>query len=606
VTDNSPSGLSRRDVLTAAAALPWLTLPGACVSVRRQPAEVVFADMHIHLFNAHDLPAGKFLVEVLFRKQQLPRLLKAVIDTIVRRIQPRAISALREKARLEGAALVSEDLAEWTPERFGAEVGAWARNRVDDETTPNPFAAPVDDGETGLGLFADAAEMRAAYDELIAAVVNEGESSAEAVVQGREQQSTAVDRAFARLAQQAETPQVSDVGEISEAVVPTLPASPVQCGAESCPERPYSMSVPAILRYLGWGYLMLKSREAHLNDYARMSRARGERPGLVLHHLVDYDEWLGSGRLPGSSHSDQVEVADSLSRVFAVARPGRPAIELKTFAGFCPLKHALEVRRSGRPVSFEAQLTQVAQGKITGFKLYPPMGFQAWGNSALQNRDFNPSSAYRVRHFRRWSGEFGSSPDGHEIGAAIDASLRSFFTVCAAEDIPLMAHAGPGNEAGPDFGQRANPRHWYHVAKEYRLRLSLGHLVNSAEDFVCALRAGRSPECVWALGASRLLLDPAHPLRSRVWGDLGFMPELIESPALAAEFFYWLKLVYGPQDPKLTRILYGSDYVMVGAMARYGRHLSAMRAGMNAASYDQETIDNILISNGRRFLTRMT
>lgn len=72
--------VSRRAMLAATAALPvLLALAGGCVAVRPgPPAAVAFADMHIHLFNAHDLPVGKFLVEVLFREQRLPRLLKAV------------------------------------------------------------------------------------------------------------------------------------------------------------------------------------------------------------------------------------------------------------------------------------------------------------------------------------------------------------------------------------------------------------------------------------------------------------------------------------------------------------------------------------------------
>ena len=583
---------SRRDVLAAVSMMPLLAT--GCRHFDRAPPAFGYADLHVHLFNAHDLPVGMFLVDVIFRDLDLPRALKAVIDYLARAAARRAISAARERQRLEGVEPALSDEARSTPEAFAADFAAWAREGA--------FREPVP-----AYLFADEEELRAGYEELVQAVVADFQRSSTDAVRRRyganlaaPSASRVVEQALSDLARRAESSAEAAPGEN---LVGAFEA-PVSrgCGEEACPDRPYSTSLAAILRYLGWAYLMLKSREYHLASYLRLAAHQGEQPKAIVNHLVDYDAWLGADRLPGSSHVQQVEVAHALADKYRIARGGLPAVELRTFAGFCPLKHALEVRRAGEAPTFEALLTLADEGKVAGFKLYPPMGFQPSGNRALPNQAFDPRSNIRAGHFRTWSAEFGGAPTGHEIGSALDSSLESLYAVCERKSLPLMAHAGPGNQAGPSFGQRANPSHWISVAERYALRLSLGHLVNSAEDFVCAVRAQSRPPCVWALDAAPRLLNPNSGLRATVYGDLAFMPELIENPALATAFFAALAAVFGPADPKLTRIIYGSDYIMLGTMKDYDRHLSVMRGAMSRAGYDEETIANILERNALRYL----
>jgi hypothetical protein len=212
---------------------------------------------------------------------------------------------------------------------------------------------------------------------------------------------------------------------------------------------------------------------------------------------------------------------------------------------------------------------------------------------------FDPGYAGMTSGYRRWKAAGGGA-----LGKALDGSLDEFFGYCAAARLPVMAHAGPGNGAGKGYGERANPLGWVAVAGRHAIRLSLGHLVNSARDFVTAARGPRPfPDCVWSLHASVALLDPSRgDLKATVYGDLGYMPELINDPALATEFFRSLRDVFGRADPQLTRILYGTDWIMMGHERNNSRYLEAVVAAMGRAGYSEEQKHNILYANARRFL----
>lgn len=84
------------------------------------------------------------------------------------------------------------------------------------------------------------------------------------------------------------------------------------------------------------------------------------------------------------------------------------------------------------------------------------------------------------------------------------------------------------------------------------------------------------------------------------------MPVLIEgggaSEALCKRFFEVLRIVYGKNDPDLTRILYGTDWLMVGHERHNQRYLKAMVRGMEAAGYSDRQKENILWSNTQAFL----
>ena len=92
----------------------------------------------------------------------------------------------------------------------------------------------------------------------------------------------------------------------------------------------------------------------------------------------------------------------------------------------------------------------VERAGFIGVKLYPPVGFLPLGNA-------------------------GFSPDAAR-GQALDQALRALYATCEAEEIPITAHASPGNEFALGYGQLAAPERWAPVLREFpNLRLNFGH-----------------------------------------------------------------------------------------------------------------------------------
>src|SRR3546814_6312262 len=89
-----------------------------------------------------------------------------------------------------------------------------------------------------------------------------------------------------------------------------------------------------------------------------------------------------------------------------------------------------------------------------------------------------------------------------EIGDRLDASLDSFFRYCAAEDIPVIAHAAMSNGSMAGADTMAAPLHWLERAKTVAtygrsaLRICLGHFdMDAFNDLVLAeaLKMNRDP-----------------------------------------------------------------------------------------------------------------
>lgn len=341
----------------------------------------------------------------------------------------------------------------------------------------------------------------------------------------------------------------------------------------------------------------------HIRHYMDRYRTDSARTRLVVNHLVDYDCWLQDGPGPGSAHLAQIELMGSLARVAA----RRHDVDIRTFAGFCPLKHALEVRR-GEETTLSRLIARRGRHGVSGFKLYPPMGFKPWGNAELRAADFSrPTGADVV--LPQWLAAGGSAED-NSLGMALDAALEAFYRECEVHGLPIMAHAGPSNEAHPGWRMRAEIKHWEQVrARHPTLRISLGHLVNQAQPFVRVVMPDTAVPCydldlddvVWARD-SPLRLFAADSSPSLVWGDLSYMPELMEDAGLARNFFLALKQHLAPVDPDLEHILYGSDWIMMGNEPRDERYLGTIIRGMEAASYSERQIDNILWANAFRWL----
>jgi hypothetical protein len=513
-------------------------------------------DAHAHLFNASDLPVANFVRYVILpnRYSTMPGWAKAVIDLFARFYKNLAVTAKAELGLAAG--LGSSDL---DPDTFGTRIAEFINREMD--------AASARTGD------AESLELARSYRLLNSAVAADAGGAEAAFIDA----ARASPSAFAEAARKSEAGSVAPGEKLDNRLSPAFQAD----------------SLGDAVRMVGWGYELLRSRNAHVRTYLSRFRAAGAVPDRLLNHLVDYDAWLDDGPAPGSSHFEQVELMARISDRY------RGTIDIATFAGYCPLKHSIE-RLKGAPTTLDRLLSFQTAGKVAGFKVYPPMGFRPAGNAALGDADFDPKEKGRRTAIDRWRAAGGQEP----LGRALDSSLDLFYATCASRGIPIMTHAANSNGAGPAFSRRADHHFWKQVTSRHPIRLSLGHLADRVQPFVKAVTKGPPyPSDIWALATSIELLD-ASSVGAQVYGDIGYMEELIDNPDLARNFFVALRTAYGPRDPELTRILYGTDWIMLGIERHHRRYLEQVIAGMRAANYSAVQQRNILGDNLRRFLKR--
>lgn len=561
--------VDRRTLIAAAVGAGFLGgCAGGASAARTPTAGTPVADAHVHLFNAADLPISGFVRHVYlpgrFPDGSLPDWARALAGFFLEVVHPLAEISIR--AEYVRSLFPPKKV---TPESFGQRAAEHV-----DELTSQPLrpgagslhgfaATPSADQELGLRRSYDALGEAAAA---AAGVGSGARPLGDPFLKSAPARRESFERfrfAFTELARRAEGGS---------------PATFAAFATSSTDEQ------SDFARLIGWAYLMCLSRTRHLEEYLRTYSRDGLRPRLLVNHLVDYDMWLGSRPRRIATQRRQVEFMARL------ARRHRPQVDVLTFAPFDPLKNAIERKRGGRTTLQYFQQAYV-DGKIAGFKLYPPMGFRALGNATLANSKFAPGDGIQQTALRAWNSEAS-------LGKALDEALGDFYTWSTDEkiDAPLMAHAAPGNLASKAFRERVDPVWWERaVAAHPRLRLSFGHLVDSAADFVAAVKSGDHAG-VWALGApTRLFANP----NTRVYGDLGYMPKLVERPELAKDFFVALRKHYG--EAGLQRILYGSDWIMLGQEPGSGDYLGRLRDGMKAAGYGA-LVDDVCWNNTRRYL----
>jgi hypothetical protein len=579
------------------------------------PLSCDFGDVHTHFFNLSDLPARGFLQLVLIpnRFPNLPGILVALADLLVRAGKLYAPSIARERQRQYCRSVASSDgqvsadtVAKFMADRLRRRSSAGLRK----SGSPGAIlaAAPTDDldqsylalvqllneldvrksGGQGVGL--DGPDLDVDPDFL------------RSMLEGNE--------AFVRKAD----PAASAVPDEPFARCKTEPAA---CPGEACeqevslPPDLQKLEIPAILR---WAYEMLLPRCVHVRDYLSRTRHLEFRPRLLVHHLVDYDRWIGDGPRGRSSHAAQISFWTDY------ADQAKPTLELHSFAGYDPLKHAEQRLRGSTPwfntlaEYYRNQRHQRPGRRISGFKLYPPMGFKPLGNLAC---DFAGTERARGIVGRRWRRERALRE--RDLGAELDKSLREFYRFCVEERAPILSHAIPGNQAACCFGQRANPKHWIPVLEKRefaQLRLCLGHIVNSGRCFIDGVKVWRAHRCpekrnqlvppqVWTLHGTAELLRRSTAGEMDVYADIGYLSEVLdpaEGEGFSADFFRALKFYCDEVDPGCRRIMFGSDWIMIGHEGHYETYTSRILGGMEAAGWPDDWKANFMSENLKRFL----
>jgi len=588
------SCLSRRVLLAGASALvsgcaAWPKLPPKPDGVRR----VGVVDTHVHLFNASDLPIAGFLKFTALRAYADVAAVRALIDLFSTVVKPFSITVKSELAALERR--MRPPPPEVSAERFAQLATNRSQGLEPQANPPAPTAALATDqalldGYSDLAaillavntgdfvLATSALEMKAAGQTKNVAQVQTLHRQAflsAARSQGREP-----DRLEADAQRAAQF--FSGHGFVKGQALGAADFDPAEFFS-------------SIARTVSWGFILMQPRSNHLKRYLETFSAPDAQPVTIVNLLVDYDHWVGDQAADDSSLADQITFWAKAAEYY------RGKIELRTFAGYCPLKHAYDRREHGEAGGYLAGLeTAFTQGKIAGLKFYPPMGFYPIGNEAYDDAHFVGQDGVGDRVVKAWQ----KSP-APLLGAALDQALTETYAMCKRRGVPILSHAGPSNFTAINFADRPDPLGWGRVAQAYpSLHIMMGHFAFDAQEFVDAMAGRPTQHPVWAMTSTASVLK-ANP---NVFIDLAYVNEILgaspERRKLATAFFEALhRYCVGADHNFYGQIAYGSDWIMLQREGDQRRYLEIMRKELTSPAWPQDAVSKIFIKNGERFLS---
>lgn len=527
---------SRRDMahlLSAAIALPLLegcfpdftSLPSPPA-----PLRIPIIDAHCHIFNASDLPAARFIRYAIIK--DLP---KAEISTLA----------------IQDPDLVDELLA----------LIIWIIGQS---------RAPSADEE--IGVLDGKAEKRVAAADSAA---NAAESKARVgqFIQG------------GPIAVEGGPPRSFD--RIRQALVHA--ANPGQIGVSNAPltakdaaavaEKSYH-SDTLVGRYMRWASMFTRYRYALAEELIIEHRSqngapRGFEPLLLTPALVDYDKWLGED-VSASPLPRQVELMSRLSR-----RPD--GVPIHGYVPFDPLRAAYFRKGIENPVFDPIGLVRKALNEdgFLGVKVYPPMGFRAYGNEGQEQR-------YADTIIKA----LGKGHVGHEL----DASLSSLYDTCVELHAPILAHAAASNGPGSLL---ADPAYWLPVFKKWPdLHVCLAHF-GELDQISAGAPAQSLPDNSWEWTFGRYIA--ANP-NAPVFTDVSYFSEILDTatwPHYADSVKRYLALF----DPDCRHLVFGTDWIMLGREKSADIYTGTLYDFFQTAcGLDKERLGRLFVGNAIRFL----
>lgn len=343
-------------------------------------------------------------------------------------------------------------------------------------------------------------------------------------------------------------------------------ASPT--GLQTGERREYRHHTPFI-QTIRWAGLLTRPR---VDILAELGRLYGG-PSLIRifsPSLVDFGAWFLT--------DEDVTPTDDLIDLFSAIAKGYPDALIINFAPFCPLRAALEAEDDPATDTLRHVKRAVLTAGFAGVKLYPPMGFVPAGNA-----DIDISWAPR-------------KPEAG--GAALDAELFKLYDWCAANDVPIKAHANNSIAAGPNSGSFADPAGWRAVldrpgAQDLRLNLAhFGGFDESApagafatgidwEETLAEMLDGY-PNLYFDLSYWTDVADPESPSRDRVMGRVAALLE--RTPQM------------------MDRMMYGSDWSMIGRVPSHPAYLAGVRNALDELVPDEKSRQKIMGGNAARYL----
>ncbi len=327
--------------------------------------------------------------------------------------------------------------------------------------------------------------------------------------------------------------------------------------------------------YLRWFTLFTLYRHVLVEELTALHQRQGFSPIALAPSIIDYSKWLGEEVV--SPLADQIEVMGLIAK-----RPG-PAIH--GLVAFDPLHDVYF--RTGHDATDPLALVRTAlvEHGFAGVKIYPPMGFFPDGNT---NDQGYPKP---VRDLI-----------GDRIGDELNSSLDALYTLCVELDAPILAHTQHTNGAGPHYEDRADPAYWIPVfTKHPKLRVCLAHFGHFDARSHAAPVGSTFPAASWEwVIGNHLAGNPSAP----VFVDLGYFAEVLTADAARRKkLAQYVQDFVRTFDPGVQHIMFGSDWVMLGAESGHADYTKAVvRFLTDDCALDAAAVGRVMVENASRFL----
>jgi len=302
-------------------------------------------------------------------------------------------------------------------------------------------------------------------------------------------------------------------------------------------------SQPTFLGYIQFVLHNFNHRHVNAIDYlTTYSKGSSRKIDLVVSSMVDYDWWLARGMGTPTSLSDQVDVMGQIS----VLLGGR----VHGFAPFCPFRETMTLDSTGMGDAMHLVKRAIETRGFIGVKLYPPMGFAAWGNTGKTVWRGKPSLPPAT-----------ADPD---FGKRLDAAMSNLFTYCVAHDVPIMAHTNHSNGPYEEFKDLAGSEYWKLALEKFPgLRVSFGHFGDTdLEDH----KGDKTRPFL------KLMTRGADTPGANTFADSGYFAGTLMNQAKMRDV---LRDLYASENRiMLERLMYGTDWTMILPQKNAERYLS--------------------------------
>lgn len=574
--------VARRTFLISSASVSL----SSCVTCKLPTAsvkEIAVSDSHGHFFNVADLPIVNFIkfVFVLDKAPGFPEVGLALVDLIGFLAQFFTISAQQEISRIGERNILGSD-ANISSKNFADETA----DRIEENLKQRKSLK-----------FADSKPETNLNDSYLylASLLNIGDSSQSEALQKNDVNAF---NDFPNL-QKIDRKKLENIAELGQAYVGE--SVDISTQASSKYKQWVVKDAGKIKAMIRWAFIMMQSRCSHVSRYLRTITTADASVTNVANLLVDYDRWLGETPKKGSDHADQVEF---WTRFNLLTNSQSRALNIHTFAGYDPLKHAEESMSDEAPTYLETMKhwiennrdeTSAAKHKITGFKIYPPMGFRPDNNQKLVLPRERAGKVVQDR----WNGKGWNTS---ELGNRLDNALDEFFKYCAKNNIPIFTHGYKSNGASYCSDDFADPIFWVNRAQSvaayntHPLKLCIGHFGKKNGDDKHKDNSNRL--------ALKKLMAMNLDGTANIFFDIGYNSDILEyNPDISRggvdellDFFY----EFG--EAVTDYVMFGTDWVMLEQEQAAGAYLRNVREVVENNELWRPYADKIFRTNFLKFI----